>query len=168
MLAFFFHWVEVLPEGFWRDPSSRARGGAPHTPVQIPRRKRVAVTGSAPESQHRIRFIGLERLAAEQAGVLVGLEVGEPNNDWLGIKRCGNRAHAFRQSLDEEIGRALIISHETSDRSLRLRRDDLLQFEKRHRVHTDMLAGDEFHTCETDSGLRLHGHPGTPFRGCRH
>ena len=67
----------------------------------------VAVARGPAESEHRILFLGLERLAAEQAGVFVGLEVGKPHNHRLGIECRGDRADTLRQPLDEEIGRTL-------------------------------------------------------------
>ena len=59
----------------------------------------------------------------------------------------------------------LIALDQASDRSLRFGRGDLLRLEKRHRVHADMLADDELHAREADSGLRLHRHPERHFRG---
>ena len=125
----------------------------------------MAVTGSPPESQHRILFLGFERLAAEQAGVFVGLEVGEPHNHRLGIECRGNRADAFRQPLDEEIRRAFVTSNQASDHGPGLGRGDLLRLEQRHRMHPDMLADDELHAREADSRLRLHGDPECHFGG---
>ena len=73
---------------------------------------RVGVTRGAAEAEHRIVLLRLEPGAADQAGIFVGLEVGQPHDDRLRIERRGDGADALRQLLDKIIGRPGIIAHQ--------------------------------------------------------
>ena len=66
---------------------------------------RVRIARGAAEAEHRVFFLRLEALAAEQPRVFVGLEVGQPDDHRLGIEGRRDRADAFGQLLDEVIGR---------------------------------------------------------------
>ena len=69
----------------------------------------VRVARGAAEAEHRVRFsVGSKPAAAEQAGVLVGLEVRHPHDHRLGIEGGGDRADPFREALHEEVGRSAI------------------------------------------------------------
>ena len=82
---------------------------------------RVRVACRTAEAEHRILFLGLEALTAEQPRVLVGLEIGQADDHGLGIEGGCDHAHALREPFDEIIGRAWVVAHQPLDgRSVRL------------------------------------------------
>ena len=97
----------------------------------------------------------LERGAAEQLCVLVGLEVRQPDDHRLRIERRGDGADAFCQSAHEELARRPDIAAQRRDTRAFLG-GELLGMHKGHRMHADMLADDEFHPRQADAGIRHH------------
>ena len=63
----------------------------------------MGVTGRAAKAEHRVVLARLEVGPADQARVLVGLEVRHPHDDGLRPEGRGDRADALRQALDEEV-----------------------------------------------------------------
>src|SRR5205823_9948429 len=60
------------------------------------------VARGAAKAEHRILFVGLVALAAEELAVLVRLEVGEAHDHRLGPERGRDRGDAFDHLFDEE------------------------------------------------------------------
>ena len=87
---------------FVRPIVSRTRFMARHSSANPSRVSRVCVTGRATEPEHRVLLVGLEVRPADQAGVLVGLEVRHPHHDRLWPERGRDRADPLREPLDEE------------------------------------------------------------------
>ena len=65
--------------------------------------RRVVARGAA-EADHRVLFLRLELGAADEAGVLVGLEVAHADDDRLRIEGGGDLGEAAGQPVDEVFG----------------------------------------------------------------
>lgn len=61
----------------------------------------MGVARRSAEPEHRVLLVGLEVGAAQEAGVLVGLEVRHPDDDRLGPEGSGDGADPLRQSLND-------------------------------------------------------------------
>ena len=64
--------------------------------------RRVGVARRAAEPEHRVLLVRLEVAPAEQAGVLVGLEVGHPHDHRARVEGGGDGADALGEPLHEE------------------------------------------------------------------
>ena len=88
---------------------------------------RVRVARGAAKAEHRVVLFRLEPGAADQAGILIGLEVRQPDDDRLGKECRGDRADALGELFDEKIDGLRIIPHELCDRGPRRSRGDLVR-----------------------------------------
>ena len=66
---------------------------------------RMRIARRTTEAEHRVSFVRLERGTADQRGVFVGLEVRQPHDHWLRIKRSGDGANPFGERANEELAR---------------------------------------------------------------
>src|SRR5205807_7017409 len=73
------------------------------------------VTAGAAEAEHRMPFARLELRAADQVGILVGLEVGEADDDRTREARSGDERDAAGQVVDEVPGAVLVAGGEAVD-----------------------------------------------------
>ena len=113
--------------------------------------RRVVARGAA-EPDHRVLLLRLELGAADEVGILVGLEVAHADDDRLRIERRGDawrgRAPAGRRSI-----RSCRHSPRVSSRDLALGRLVLeaVVADERHRMDADVVADDELHPGEADA-----------------
>ena len=124
----------------------------------------VCIARGAAKPQHRIFFLRLERIAAEQRRVFIGLEIRQADDDGFWIERGSDQSHALRQLLDEEVGRTGIIVHQTFNSLACRRRCHLLRIGERHRMNPDVLTDDELHSSQADTVVRQHGGPQRQLR----
>ncbi len=108
----------------------------------------MRIAGGTPEAQHRVRLRRLEPAAAEETGVLVGLEVRHAHDDRLGIEGRGNRADALGELFDEEVGAGGMIADQFEHRVPLTLVADLLRMQQRERMRLDVLGDHEFHPRE--------------------
>ena len=80
------------------------------------------VARCAAKAQHRILLVRLEALAADEIRVLVGLEIGQPDDHLLRPERRRDRGHALGDLGDVELGRARIAADALRDLALQLGR----------------------------------------------
>ena len=85
--------------------SSRTYRSAAHSSVEAAAELGIAVAGRAAEADHRVLLVRLVAAAAEQVGVLVGLEVGQSHDHRLGVEGGRDRGDALGELVDEEVGR---------------------------------------------------------------
>src|SRR5690242_11352494 len=111
----------------------------------------MGVSRGAAEAEHRVLFPGFEAGAADQLGILVCLEVGEPYDHRLGMEGCRDRADTLRQALDEEVRGSAMMPGQASDGLAIGRRDDLVRLDKRHWMDADVLGDHELHARKTDT-----------------
>ena len=103
--------------------------------------------------------MGSNAITADQPRIFIGLEIRQTDDHGLGIERGGDDADAFRELLDEVVGRASVIANQPLNGLLRRRRCHLLRIDQRHRMNADVLADDELHPRQTDPIVRQHGCP---------
>ena len=124
----------------------------------------VCIARGAAKPEHRVLFLRLERIAAEQRRVFVGLEIRQADDDGLWIERGSDHAHALRQLLDEVVGRTGVIVNQTLNSLPCRRRCHLLRIDQRHRMDPNVLADDELHPRQADTVVRQHGGPKRKLR----
>ena len=108
--------------------------------------------GAAP-AEHRVLFVGFEEVAAEKAGVLIGLEVAHADDDRLRRERGSDRRDTLRDALDEVVPRRRIGGGPLRD--LRLERlRERVEFGEGARVDADRLVDDELEPCQADAVVR--------------
>ena len=73
------------------------------------------------------------------------------------MERRRDQADAFREFLDEVVGRPGVSADQLADRPSRRRRGDLVGADQRHRMHLDGFADDEFHARQPDAVVRQLG-----------
>ena len=90
---------------------------------------------------------------ADQVRVLVGLEVRQAHDDWLGRERGRDAGDAFGKLLDEESHRVVIAGHLAAHLVAHagLERCEL---EQRPRMHADHAVDDELEAREPDAVVR--------------
>src|SRR5699024_11036549 len=66
------------------------------------------VTRCTAPADHRVFLVGLVQFAANQVGVFVRLEIGQPQNDRLGVECRRNSRDAFGEAVDIEAYRAVV------------------------------------------------------------
>ena len=96
----------------------------------------------------------LELPAADQVGIFVGLEVAHPHDDRLRPLRRGDLGDAPRQVVDEIARLGLVTPGQGRDLGADLVIAEILVVNEGHRVDLDVVADDELHPRETDSGGR--------------
>ena len=104
------------------------------------------------EPEHGVRFAGLVALAADEVGVLVGLEVREPDDHGLGVERGGDRRHAFHELFHEERFRAPV-ARDPFAHPLPQRLGEPVELQQRLRMHADRVADDELQPREPHPGV---------------
>src|SRR4029450_684209 len=72
---------------------------------------RVVARGS-PEAEHRIFLLRLKLGAADQIGILIGLEIAHSHDHRLRIERGGNAREPEREPIDEMVSFVLIAARE--------------------------------------------------------
>jgi hypothetical protein len=121
------------------------------------------VARGATEAEHRVFFFRLVQFAAEQLAVLVGLEVGEADDDRVRPEGGGDGGHAFDQLLDEEFLRRGVAAGAALD-FLALRSRQAIDVEDGLRVDADHVVDDELDAGQTDAGVRQLGEIEGQFR----
>ena len=111
------------------------------------------VARCAAKSEHRILFVRLVALAADQVRVFVRLEVGKPDDHLLRPERRGDRRHTLGDLADVELGRTRIAADALPYLALQLGRL-LVDLDQRLRVDPDILVDDEFQPREADALVR--------------
>src|SRR6185437_1141480 len=114
---------------------------------------RVDVAAGATKADHRIFLVRLVTRTAEQAGVFVRLEVGQPHDHRLGVDRRGDGGDAFGQTIYVELDRTGVAGDALVD--LRPGLGVLLGvFQQGLRMHADVAGDDHFQTGQADAGVR--------------
>src|SRR5690606_23205232 len=114
---------------------------------------RVDVPRGAAEADHRIFFVRLIAAAADEVGVLVGLEVRQAHDHRVRGEGRGQGGDALGQPLDVEVHRAGIAGGDAVDLGLQLRRL-LPVLEQGARVHADLPGDDELQAGQADALVR--------------
>ena len=112
--------------------------------------RRVVARGAA-EAEHRILLLGLERGAADQIRVFVGLEVAHAHDDRLRIVGSRDAGEAAGQAVDEILGLVVVALGQFGDRALGILVLERVVVHQRHRMHLDVVADHEFHAREADA-----------------
>src|SRR6056297_2103285 len=124
---------------------------------------RVHVAGGAAEPEHRVLLVGLVGLAADEVGVLVGLEIGQAHDDRSRVEGGGDRGDALRQLRDEELHRLAIAGHLFLHRLAGVG-VQLVELEQRPRMDADHAVDDELQAGESDAVVRDAGEVERPVR----
>ncbi|KAF5138997.1 hypothetical protein E5D57_002786 [Metarhizium anisopliae] len=124
--------------------------GAALEPEALPVARRVVPRGAA-EAEHGVLLVGLELGAADEPGVLVGLEVAHADNGRPGVHGRAERRQALRQLVDK-VARLLGVSRrEGGDLPPRLLVLEPVKVDERHGVDLDGVADDKLHAREADA-----------------
>ena len=100
--------------------------------------------------------MGFEEVAAEEAGVLVGLEVAHADDDRLRRERGSDRRDALRDALDEVVPRRRVGGGSPRDLCLE-RLWECVEFGEGARVDADSLVDDELEPRQPDAVVRQLG-----------
>ena len=114
------------------------------------------IARSAPEADHRILFLRLIDLSANEAGVFIGLEIRHANDDRLGMEGCGDGCDALGQPGDIELDGIFISGHMLADGLLQ-GRVLLVQLQQGSGMDTDHAVDDELKARQTDPMIGQHG-----------
>src|SRR5581483_10457476 len=117
----------------------------------------MSITGSTAKADHRIVLVRLEPGSADQARVLIGLEVVHPHYHRLWPEGSGDGANSFGQTFDEEARSVGIATKQALNGLLRSRVRNQVGMQQRQRVHLDVLADDEFHPRQPNPIVRQEG-----------
>ncbi len=115
----------------------------------------VIARGAAP-AEHGVFFRRLELPSAQERGVLVRLEIGEPQDDRLGMEGGRDGADALRELVDEVFGLVLVAARDGVDRLSR-RIVELRISRQRQRVHLHPAGEDELHARQAHTVVGQHG-----------
>ncbi len=110
------------------------------------------VTRSTAEAQHRVFFFRLVQLAADEVGVLVGLEVRQAHDDLFRVEGRRQGADAFYQLLDVEANRVVVAGDALVDAFFQVGRQARI-VQQRLGVHADHAVDDELQACQPDTGV---------------
>ena len=127
-----------------------AHGAALHLEARAEVLRHVARRPAEPE--HRVRLVGFVELAADEVGVLVGLEVRQAHDDRPGVERGRNGRHPLHQLLHEE-GLRVRIARDPFAHPIPEWLGETVEFEQRPRVHPDRVADDELQPREPHPGV---------------
>ena len=108
------------------------------------------ITRRAAEAQHRVFFVRFVQVAAHQAGVFVGFEIGHAHDGFARINRSGQCGHALGDFVHIKIGGRRIAGNTFADFVLQI----AVQFVKLNqcfRMDADLTVDDKFHTRQTDA-----------------
>jgi hypothetical protein len=100
--------------------------------------------------------VRLVELAAEEVGVLVGLEVAHPHDHRLGRERRGDHRDALGDPLHEEVPRRGVGDDPLLDPGLE-RGVELVEVQQRAGVDADLPVDDELQPGQPDAGVRQPG-----------
>src|SRR5690606_17636272 len=114
------------------------------------------VTRRTTEAEHRVFFMRLVQLAANQIGVLVRLEVGQAHNHLFRMESRGQGGNTFNQLLDVEIHRAGVAGNALLDDLLHITRN-AVEMQQRFRVHADHAVDDELEACQAHALIGQRG-----------
>ena len=135
--------AEVLAHALQR-PAFQLEAGA---------ERRIDVARGAAEAQHRVFLVRLVLRAADQVGVLVRLEIGQPHDDRLGRESRRDLRHALAQAIDEEADR-IAVAGDVRSNALLQRRLLALELQQRPRMDADHAVDDEFEARQADAMVR--------------
>ena len=108
------------------------------------------ITRRTAEAQHRVFFVRLVNIAAEQIGVFVGFEIRHAHNGFARIHRCGQRGHALGDFVDIKSHRRSIAGNAFVDFSLQIG-VLFVEFNQGFGVDADLAVDDEFHARQADA-----------------
>ena len=108
------------------------------------------ITRRAAEAQHRVLFVRFVQVAAHQAGVFVGFEIGHAHDGFARINRSGQCGHALGDFVHIKIGRRRITGNAFADFVLQIA-VQFVEFNQRFRVDADLAVDDEFHARQADA-----------------
>ena len=117
---------------------------------------RMGVAGGTAKSQHGIFFLGLEVGTSQELGILVGLEIRQPDDHGLGIKGCCDRANPLGEALDKERRGIGVVSCQPGNALAIGCRGHLVGTCQRHRMDADMVVDDELHARQADAIVGPH------------
>src|SRR5690625_1957828 len=104
----------------------------------------------AAEAQHRVFFFGFIARATNQLAIFVGFEIGQADNDRLGVEGGSDGADPFRQFLDEEGTRAGVSAGGGFHRSFQFG-INVRVVQHGFGVNVDVVVNDEFQSCKPDA-----------------
>ncbi|KAK8914672.1 hypothetical protein VCV18_010991 [Metarhizium anisopliae] len=124
--------------------------GAALEPEALPVARRVVPRGAA-EAEHGVLLVGLELGAADEPGVLVGLEVAHADNGRPGVHGRAERRQALRQLVDKVVWLLGVSRRQGGDFAPRCFVLEPVKVDERHGVHLDGVADDKLHAREADA-----------------
>ncbi len=113
----------------------------------------VDVARRAAKAQHRILFVRLVVLAADQIGIFVRFEVRQAHDHRLRREGRGDLRDAFGELVDVEIHRPVVAGDLLADGVLELGAL-LVEFQQRPRMHADHAVDDELQARQADALVR--------------
>ena len=108
-------------------------------------------SASAAEAEHRVLLRRLVAPAADQVGVFVGLEVAQPDDHVLGVKRRGDHRDALCQLVHEELRLVVVAGGQPVDLGVDCRIVELGVVEQGQRMDLDVVGDDEFLAGQADA-----------------
>jgi len=97
--------------------------------------------------------VRLVQLAADQVGIFIRFEVGQPDNDFLREKRGGQGTDPFDQLFNVELHRASVATDTLVNGLLNIPWQGVI-VQQRLRVHTDHPVDDELKARQTNPLIR--------------
>ena len=110
------------------------------------------VTRRAAEAQHRVLFMRLVALTANEVGVFVGLEIRQTHDHRLRREGRSDGRNTFNQALHEIFARARIGRDQRRDGRLQIGRQRVV-FEQRARMNADHAVDDELETRQAHAAM---------------
>src|SRR5690606_169144 len=113
------------------------------------------VAAGAAEADHRVLLVRLVAAAADEVGVLVGLEVAQAHDHRVRRDRGGDGRDAFGKTVDVEIHRVAVAGDALVDLLLR-RRVLLVVLQQGLGVHADVAGDDHLQPRQAYTGVGQH------------
>ena len=118
----------------------------------------VIAAGAAP-AQHRVLFLRLEELTAQELLVFVGLEVREAHDDVVGVEGGPDHGDALGQFLDVVLDFIVERAGEFGDLAFGVPFLEGIELQERQRMDSDLCRDDELLSGEPDAVVREGGEP---------